>query len=103
MPAHWLRKALNPLMERNLVEQDQVENVLSAHQDLGWIQLKNIPGCLPETSILGVIAPNHSLGNQWLRPKLSLAFHLHLCSSAEAADEPVVIGCPWARGRGWLS
>jgi hypothetical protein len=69
MPAHWLRKALNPLMERNLVEQDQVENVLSAHQDLGWIQLKNIPGCLPETSILGVIAPNHSLGNQWLTPK----------------------------------
>ena len=47
MPAHWLRKALNPLKERNLVEQDQAENGLSAHQDLGWIQLQEHFGMPP--------------------------------------------------------
>jgi len=47
MPAHWLRKALNPLKERNLVEQDQAENGLSAHQDLGWIQLQEHSGMPP--------------------------------------------------------
>ena len=73
-PAHWLRKALNPLMERNLVEQQQADDGLSAHQSLGWIQLNNFPGCLPENSILGVIALNQSLKNQWLKPKSTLAF-----------------------------
>ena len=61
-------------MERNLVEQEQADDGLSAHQDLGWIQLKNIPGCLPEKSILGVIALNQSFGNEWLTPKSMLAF-----------------------------
>jgi hypothetical protein len=49
-----------------LVEEKQADD--TAHQDLRWIQLKTIPGCLPEQSILGAIAPNQLTGNQWLTP-----------------------------------